>query len=110
MIGAKRIKGEHTREQDLKAVNPNFVPGRNGEWENNCQRCVTAYEARRRGIDVTAKQWTSDKEPIMWSDGWSLAYKNGKIIDCSDTTGLKARTNIIREMNKMPDGARSCRQ
>ena len=106
MIGAKRIKGEHTREQDLKAVNPNFVPGRNGEWENNCQRCVTAYEARRRGIDVTAKQWTSDKEPIMWSDGWSLAYKNGKIIDCSDTTGLKARTNIIREMNKMPDGAR----
>ena len=55
MIGAKRIKGEHTREQDLKAVNPNFVPGRNGEWENNCQRCVAAYEARRRGINVTAK-------------------------------------------------------
>lgn len=77
MIGAKRIKGEHTREQDLKAVNPNFVPGRNGEWENNCQRCVYAYEARRRGIDVEAlpciqgidniaKQWKNICKGSEW--------------------------------------------
>ena len=77
MIGARRIKGEHTREQDLKAVNPNFVPGRNGEWENNCQRCVYAYEARRRGIDVEAlpriqgidniaKQWKNICKGAEW--------------------------------------------
>ena len=90
----------------MRAVNPNYIPGRGGVWENNCQRCVSAYEARRRGIDVTAKPWVSNAEPIMRPDGWALSYKAGKIIDCSDTTGLKSRANVIHEVEKMPDGAR----
>lgn len=106
LIGAKRIKGEHTREQDLKAVNPNFVSGRNGAWENNCQRCVAAYEARRRGIDVTAKPLPSMNDELSRSCGWADSFVNAKPIDCSTTTGLKAKANIIREMEKMPDGAR----
>ena len=108
LIGAKRIKGEHTIEEDLNAVNPNFVPGRNGVWENNCQRCVTAYEARRRGIDVTARPRPSmtDYDELSRSCGWADSFQNAKPIDCSDTDGLKARANIIREMEKMPDGAR----
>lgn len=108
LIGAKRIKGEHTREEDLKAVNPNFVSGRKGVWENNCQRCVAAYEARRRGIDVTAKPKPSmtDYDELSRSCGWADSFVNAKPIDCSDTTGLKARAHIIREMENMPDGAR----
>ena len=108
MIGAKRFKGKHSREQDLKAVNPNFVSGRNGEWENNCQRCVAAYEARRRGIDVTAKPLPSmtNYDKLSRSCGWADSFVNANPIDCSASTGLKARENIIREMDKMPDGAR----
>lgn len=108
LIGAKRLKGEHTREEDLKAVNPNYTSRGEGVWENNCQRCVAAYEARRRGIDVTAKPKPSmtDYDELSRSCGWADSFVNAKPIDCSDTTGLKARANIIREMENMPDGAR----
>ena len=60
-IGAELIKGEHSIEDDLKAVNPNFTEGRDGVWENNCQRCVVAYELRRRGIDVKAMSCLEDE-------------------------------------------------
>lgn len=39
--------------EDLKATNPNFAKG--DEYQNNCQRCVAAYELRRRGYRVQAK-------------------------------------------------------
>ena len=48
----KPIVGNHNIEDDIKATNPHFYDGR--EWRDNCQRCVTTYEARRRGYDVTA--------------------------------------------------------
>lgn len=89
MIGARRIKGEHTREQDLKAVNPNFVPGRNGEWENNCQRCVYAYEARRRGIDVEALP------RIQGIDNIAKQWKN--ICKGDDGNILGVRTNLQQQ-------------
>lgn len=107
MIGAKRIKGEHSREQDLKAVNPNFVPGRNGEWENNCQRCVTAYEARRRGIDVTAKPLPPN-DTLQFGKGWAKAFLsgNGHIVDCSAKRTEIARQNVEQQVLKAPDGGR----
>lgn len=110
-IGADLIKGKHTREQDLAATNPNFVDGRYGIWEYNCQRCVTAYEARRRGIDVEAlplpvpvtQQW---KDQMSHSDGWASAFRNGSIIDCSASSGTAACSKVIKAMKDMPDGAR----
>lgn len=107
MIGAKRIKGEHTREQDLKAVNPNFVPGRNGEWENNCQRCVAAYEARRRGINVTAKPLPPN-DTLQFGKGWAKAFLsgNGHIVDCSAKRTEIARQNVEQQVLKAPDGGR----
>ncbi len=105
MIGAKRIKGEHTREQDLKAVNPNFVPGRNGEWENNCQRCIAAYEARRRGINVTAKPLPPN-DTLQFGKGWAKAFLsgNGHIVDCSAKRTEIARQNVEQQVLKAPDG------
>lgn len=51
----KKIKGEHTIEEDMAAVNPNYagmaVPG----TTNNCVLCAYTYDMRRRGYDVTAK-------------------------------------------------------
>ena len=39
-------------EKSLAAVNPHFAEGY--KWQNNCQRCVVAWELRQRGYDVTA--------------------------------------------------------
>lgn len=53
----KEIKGEHSASSDLAKVNPNFKTkkDKDGRYSYNCQRCVPAYEARRRGLDVVAK-------------------------------------------------------
>ncbi|MEF2859782.1 MAG: phage minor head protein [Collinsella sp.] len=53
----KEIKGEHSTGSDLAKVNPNFKTekDKDGRYSYNCQRCVPAYEARRRGLDVVAK-------------------------------------------------------
>lgn len=53
IAGVKR--GEPmTREQaDQGKANPNYDKG--GGYYTNCQTCVVAYEARRRGYDVIAK-------------------------------------------------------
>ena len=37
----------------IKMVNPSHNKG--AEYQQSCQRCVPAYELRRRGFDVTAK-------------------------------------------------------
>lgn len=38
----------------MKRINPNYTTGEY-QWTHNCQRCVMAYELRRRGYDVTVK-------------------------------------------------------
>lgn len=43
-----------TVEEDIKATNPNFST-KERKWTHNCQRCVPAYEMRRRGYNVTVK-------------------------------------------------------
>ena len=108
LIGADLIKGEHTREQDLMAVNPNFDYIKDVIWKYNCQRCITAYEARRRGIDVTAKPRPplTEHDYLSRSCGWSDAYKNGKIISCVALNGKAAKNKIIKAINQMPDGSR----
>ena len=65
----RRIKGEHTDAADLKAVNPMFE--KEGSYRVNCQRCVAAYEMRRRGYDVVAKK----SQPVKGSDSDSLQSK-----------------------------------
>jgi plasmid stability protein len=109
MIGAKLITGKNTRKEDLEATNPNWGSGR--EWQVNCQRCVTAYEARRRGIDVTALPCMDISTDFLANNkGWLRAYKNPKEIRCSmNTYANTVRTtkeNIRNAIENMPDGAR----
>lgn len=105
LIEAEIIMEPHSFEQDLKASNPNFV-SRRYEWTHNCQRCVTAYEARRRGLDVEAKPRGEMWEPLARSLGWTSAYKNGKVINCSGRSGVSSRQKIIAEIEQMPENAR----
>ena len=49
----------------LHSINPRFNENINA-WDQNCQRCVPAYEMRRRGYNVSAN-------PISPSDSY-LSY------------------------------------
>lgn len=102
--GAKAIEGKHTRRQDLKNTNPSYFPGP-GPYGENCQRCIAAYEARRRGYDVTAKPFLGD-DSISIGEGWTRPFKNGRIIDCSSNSGMESKAKILEAMKGMPDGAR----
>lgn len=62
-IGAK--KGTSMAIQDaVKGSNPNYSRG--SAYGVNCQRCVQAYEFRRRGYDVVAKPKPSTNNIISW--------------------------------------------
>lgn len=61
--GAK--KGTSMAIQDaVKGANPNYSRG--SAYGVNCQRCVQAYEFRRRGYDVVAKPKPSTNNIISW--------------------------------------------
>lgn len=50
----REIKQEHSREDDMAAVNPTYGQAIKGNT-NNCVLCSISYDLRRRGYDVTAK-------------------------------------------------------
>lgn len=63
----------------IRATNPNYHLG--NEWQINCQRCVFAYEMRRRGYNVEAKSVPTNGsfDPLPYrldSRGWTSLMKN----------------------------------
>lgn len=103
------ISTEHTNIDDLAKVNPNFSTGKK-EYTRNCQRCVWAYEARRRGYDVTAKPrlLTGDKLPIMNNpEGWPSVVKNFQLIDCSSNSAINVKNKMEKYLTDWGDGARA---
>lgn len=53
IAGVKRGKPMSFEEAAGDEINPHYYDGSEGNY-NNCQCCVVAYEARRRGYDVEA--------------------------------------------------------
>lgn len=66
-------------EADKGKANPHYLDG--GGYRTNCQSCVVAYEARRRGFDVTTKPNTRgsalDKLSRASHEAW-IDPKTGK--------------------------------
>lgn len=105
----RKIKGEHTAAQDLAATNPRYKP-LDPKWSVNCQRCVSAYEARRRGYDVTAKPGgiADDRLPSMFDPGgWPHVYRDFDLVDCAadSRNGVRARVDSL--MGEWGDGSRA---
>jgi len=65
------------------------------EYKVNCQRCVPAFELRKRGFNVTAKP-----KPLNNTINTS--------VNCFDTklTYAKNKSELIKQLNTFPDGAR----
>lgn len=108
------IKGDHSFADDIKATNQKYSESKknkNTYYTHNCQRCVNAYEARRRGYDVTAAAKYSASDPLAYmanEKGWANVYVGGKesLIKCfSDSTG-GVREKVIQQVLSWGDGAR----
>lgn len=107
----KEIQGEHSVADDLKATNPKYST-REKAYRENCQRCVSAYEARRRGYDVQAMPRIydgSDTLPYMLDStgGWPAVYENYSLIDCGASRCATAKANVIKQMVGFGDESRA---
>ena len=92
------------------------------EFSENCQRCVIAYEMRRRGYDVTAlPTFAGDKLPQIayidtknniYSGRWKGAFQGAKTLDVSasgNNTAAERRVmeNIENRMREFGPGSRA---
>ena len=110
-----RIQGSHTYLDDTKAINPDYIKScqtKDGRYTTNCQRCVIAYEARRRGYDVIAKPKLEAKDALsdMFNkNGWANAFKNGRIglTHITSERNYGARRKIVNKLLKWGDGSRA---
>lgn len=96
-----------TIDDNVKNTNPAYKSG-GAAYRQNCQRCVAAYEMRRRGYDVIAKPAVVDangllakKDPLYAS--WNKIFKDARFSYCGGTDGGKSE--IIRRMSMWGDGA-----
>lgn len=88
-------------ERQLRSTNPNFSLN-DESWYMNCQRCVPAYEMRRRGYDIEAKPYISRRDPFM--NKWDSIFENESFtpVDRKDN-----EADIRRIMSGYGDGARA---
>ncbi len=80
------------------------------EWTHNCQRCVSAFEARMRGYDVEAlpRILKGDDLPYMnTTTGWLSVYENPVVTSMHKTTGKACLSAIENQMSDWGDGARA---
>lgn len=96
-----------------KDANPNFDPtGTYSEYDANCQRCVVAYEMRRRGYDVTAQPtYKGDELPKVvgaksWGK-WQGAFRGAKPENVGGRNATAVVNNIDKKMRSYGNGARA---
>ncbi len=93
IAGVKRGEPMSHEQADQGNANPNFSKG-GGYW-TNCQSCVVAYEARRRGYDVITKPNTKGSKLSELSRQSSHAWidpKTGKVAEFERNTSVTTPT------------------
>lgn len=94
-----RLDSNVSQADILSQTNPNYDKGE--EFEINCQRCVPAYEMRKRGYNVTAKPLPCDDDIYQYE--YLSMWDNPQEIKCSGS-GLK---DIKQYMKSWGDGSRA---
>lgn len=82
-------------------TNPNF--GSDPAYGINCQRCVQAYELRRRGYDVIAKGKPASGNTICWG---SECFVSSSTSPASVFTFHQTAGQVKKELKAAPEGAR----
>lgn len=96
-----RIQVKEGVDKSLKECNPNYELG--NEWKVNCQRCVPAYEMRRRGYDVTVLPKPREIKNTDLSYAPFSVWEKPQIINCSEN----GKADIESNMAQWGDGARA---
>ena len=96
----------------VKGANP-YYDGTYKEFSENCQRAVVAYEARRRGYNVTAQPtFQGDTLPQSSVNGkgngrWQGAFQNAKRESVGAKDAQTVHKNIEAKMKEYGDGSRA---
>lgn len=94
----------------LKDLNPYYATHALAYTEN-CQRCVVAYEVRRRGYSVLAKPYIggqTDLLPYMnLQHGWPAVFRKQIVTNCSALTAKEVRKNIEHQMHLFGNHSRA---
>lgn len=115
-LKAKGTLKNHDINDCFNTTNPKYgtgnTPNEQHKYTWNCQRCVNAYEARRRGYDVQAgaRIENGDTLPNMRNaNGWPAVYEGGHsgLVPIDGRTGTKIRQNIESQMSAYGNGARA---
>lgn len=85
----------------LRGTNPGYSSGE-ASYRYNCQRCVVAYELRRRGLDVVAKPLPYGPSRIVWGTELFVSQDGKKPIFKRN----QPATMVQHKMSQAPDGAR----
>lgn len=103
----RKIREPKDIDQNIALTNPRYKSGGPG-YRQNCQRCVPAYEMRRRGYDVIAKPAIVDKSGKLSTKdslytSWNKIFKGAKLHHCWGKDGGLA--TITAKMNEWGEGA-----
>ena len=93
----------------MKGVNPdiNALDAMDyADYQENCQRCVVAYELNRRGYNVEAEA-TGRRDPYPRNDLWMTAFNGAEKTPVGGRTTANVNNNISNEMSKWGDKSRA---
>ena len=95
-----------TIDDALANTNPNHKKGR--EYRENCQRCIYAYELRRRGYDVEALPATLTKnDPMFENSRWEHGFIGQRWERNLGKRNAEVEQNVISKMQQWGDGSRA---
>ena len=92
----------------VMGANP-YYNGDYREFTENCQRAVIAYEARRRGYNVTAQPTFENDTmgmPVHDNVRWMGAFQGAKSDNVGGRTARDVQNNIESRMSQYGNGAR----
>ena len=102
--------GEKGKPLDIKTAiagaNPFYRGGAEGNFTENCQRAVIAYELRRRGFDVMALP-TFKNDELPGGNRWTGAFMHGKLVKVGASTPMATQNNLEKEMKAWGKGSRA---
>lgn len=85
----KKGKPMSHEEADKGKVNPGITDDVWGGFGSNCQSCVIAYDARRKGYDVYAKSYTLSGAADRMARNITEAWSGGRKFDIIPATNEK---------------------
>lgn len=108
--GYRRLEAPDNIPRALAGANPRY--GDNWRWTNNCQRCIAAYEMRRRGFDVEALPFPGNTDDLQYHtkrNGWPSLFSRG-VTDLEPISGASPAEQLRDIESRMAgygDGARA---